>query len=227
MLWRIRIVWRSVRRFGIRATWVALGARAHGAIQKIGEFAALSRLVSERQPAVVLEIGSREGGSYWAWCRLATPTATLVSIDFPGTDEWTARLRGYPREHQTQRLIRADSHDPNTLEAVRDLEGAVDLLFIDGDHGYDGVRADFETYAPLVKPGGLIAFHDVVPHLDPTCQVDRLWNQLRDVYETREFVDSDYDVQGGWAGIGVIFWAGAGDLASWPPGGKDATPPAG
>jgi predicted O-methyltransferase YrrM len=126
-----------------------------------------------------------------------------------------------PARAQAQRLIRADSHDPHTLRSVRDLEGAVDLLFIDGDHGYDGVRADFENYAPLVKPGGLIAFHDIVPHVDPSCQVDRLWNKLRNVYETREFVDSDDDVNGGWAGIGVIFWNGASDLARWQPDGKD------
>ena len=37
----------------------------------------------------------------------------------------------------------------------------LDLLFIDGDHSYDGVRADFELYGRLVRPGGLIALHDV------------------------------------------------------------------
>src|SRR4051812_18854678 len=112
MLWRVRVIWQSVRSFGIRATWLAVGAIRRGAVQKVGEFAALSRVLSELQPNVVLEIGTHEGGSYWAWCRLATPTATLVSVDFPGTDEAAARLRGYLRQEQSQRLIRADSHDP-------------------------------------------------------------------------------------------------------------------
>ena len=39
----------------------------------------------------------------------------------------------------------------------------LDFLFIDGDHSYDGVKADFEMYAPMVRPGGLIAFHDINP----------------------------------------------------------------
>ena len=81
---------------------------------------------------------------------------------------------------------------------------------------------DFENYAPLVKPGGLIAFHDIVPHLDPSADVERFWNQLRDAYETRKFVDSDYGHH--WpmgAGIGVIFWNGAGDLAKWQPEDED------
>jgi len=38
---------------------------------------------------------------------------------------------------------------------------AVDLLFIDGDHSYEGCRLDFEMYRDLVAPDGLIVFHDI------------------------------------------------------------------
>lgn len=34
------------------------------------------------------------------------------------------------------------------------------LLFIDGAHDYASVRADYEKFAPWVKVGGYIAFHD-------------------------------------------------------------------
>jgi hypothetical protein len=94
MLWRIRIVWRSVRRFGIRATWVALGARAHGAIQKIGEFADLSRLVSERQPTVVLEIGTIDcdGFEVETLLHLHAHRAGLAVVEVPSYEE--ARISG-------------------------------------------------------------------------------------------------------------------------------------
>ena len=36
----------------------------------------------------------------------------------------------------------------------------VGLLFIDGNHRYVGVRADFEAWYAHVVPGGVIAFHD-------------------------------------------------------------------
>ena len=36
----------------------------------------------------------------------------------------------------------------------------ISLMFIDGDHRYEGVRADFEYWDPYVVPGGKIAFHD-------------------------------------------------------------------
>ena len=35
-----------------------------------------------------------------------------------------------------------------------------DLAFIDADHGYESVRFDAGCAARLVRPGGLVAFHD-------------------------------------------------------------------
>lgn len=36
----------------------------------------------------------------------------------------------------------------------------IDLLFVDGDHSYQGVKRDIEAWTPYVKRGGLILFHD-------------------------------------------------------------------
>lgn len=36
----------------------------------------------------------------------------------------------------------------------------VDVIFIDGDHTYEGCRADFERYSPFLKESGYIFFHD-------------------------------------------------------------------
>jgi len=42
-------------------------------------------------------------------------------------------------------------------------EPPVDLVFIDGDHGYDAIRADWEGWSPLVATGGVVALHDSRP----------------------------------------------------------------
>lgn len=42
------------------------------------------------------------------------------------------------------------------------------LIFIDGLHTFAGVIADFYCYAPKVKVGGYIAFHDTGKHIVPT-----------------------------------------------------------
>ena len=106
-------------------------------------------------------------------------------------------------------LIRGDSHDSRTLERVKKILGGeeLDFLFIDGDHTYEGVRRDFEMYSPLVRRGGVVAFHDIVPHdraHDPYGQVGvpKFWSEIKSRYRHLEIVK---DWSQGWAGIGVLF----------------------
>lgn len=37
------------------------------------------------------------------------------------------------------------------------------FIFVDGDHTYEGIKQDILNYYPLLKPGGIIAFHDFLP----------------------------------------------------------------
>ncbi len=39
--------------------------------------------------------------------------------------------------------------------------GSIDLLFIDGDHSYDGCLADWRAYKGLLAPGACVVFHDI------------------------------------------------------------------
>jgi GT2 family glycosyltransferase/predicted O-methyltransferase YrrM len=210
----------STIRDGVSEAAWALAAEAleHEAMQKEAELAGLLDLVAERPPGCVVEIGTARGGSFYAWCRLARPDALLVSVDLPDgpfgggyTDEDVARFRTWAQPGQTLEFIRADSHDPATVERVREvLNGRqVDLLFVDGDHTYYGARKDFELYAPLVAQDGLIAFHDVLPHPQmPECKVDVLWREVREGYDHREFLEPGHDRGWGpWGGIGVLFAA--------------------
>jgi predicted O-methyltransferase YrrM len=51
----------------------------------------------------------------------------------------------------------------DSLAAAQKLEakrGAIDFIFIDGDHSYEACKADIAAWAPFVKRGGSIAFHD-------------------------------------------------------------------
>jgi predicted O-methyltransferase YrrM len=55
---------------------------------------------------------------------------------------------------------------------------SVDLLYIDGGHTLDVVRQDISLYLPLVKPGGIVCFHDFNSHywVDVTTAV---WEEVR------------------------------------------------
>jgi cephalosporin hydroxylase len=126
--------------------------------------------VAYLKPKVVLEIGTANGGTLFLFTRVASQMPIIISIDLPG-----GRFGGGYPKYKTYLykqfakqgriyLLRRDSHDPKTLEEVKSiLDGQkVDFLFIDGDHSYNSVKQDFEMYSPLVKEGGIIAFHDIV-----------------------------------------------------------------
>ena len=180
------------------------------------EINAFLNLLARRPPATIFEIGIDKGGTFFLLSRLATPDAFLLSLDLPAGEpgaypRWRERLyRGFARERQRIELVRENSHDPRTLEKTKRLLGGrnLDLLFIDGDHSYSGVKKDFEMYSPLVAADGLIAFHDIVPGPETSVGgVPQFWNELKQTHQFIEFV-KDWK-QGGW-GIGVLPSAGTG-----------------
>jgi hypothetical protein len=56
---------------------------------------------------------------------------------------------------------------------------AIDYLHIDADHHYEGVRLDFDLFAPLVREDGVITLHDSGNYREP-CGVPRLIEELRE-----------------------------------------------
>ena len=158
-----------------------------------------------------MEIGTADGGTLFMLSRVADPAALLVSLDLPGGKfgggypKWKTKLfREMRLPAQRIELLRADSHEPGSLARVRELLGGrpLDLLFIDGDHTYAGVKQDFEMYGPLVRPGGLIGFHDINEHPDRSFggDVPRFWEELKATRDVEEFIENP----GQGYGIGVL-----------------------
>jgi cephalosporin hydroxylase len=144
------------------------------------------RQIQVLRPRYVVELGTAHGGTLLLWSRVAHPEATLITIDLPGGQFGGGssilrvpliRRLGLPR--QKIHIIRADSHSGGTLEQTRTyLDGhAADFLFIDADHTESGVRADYRMYSPLVRPGGIIGFHDIAIQ-SPEYGVQTLWKEL-------------------------------------------------
>ena len=102
--------------------------------------------------------------------------------------------QAFVKPKQNLHLIRADSHSEKTLKEVQKIfqKEPLDFLFIDGDHSYEGVKRDFELYSPLVKEGGLIGLHDILPRQDlPNIQVERFWKEIKDQYKSREIIGAE------------------------------------
>jgi predicted O-methyltransferase YrrM len=175
-----------------------------GPSQIASELLGFLETVREMRPRSIVEIGTGLGGTTVLLTRVAADDAIVVSVDLP---------LGYPRERlvaaakrDSQRVhcLRDDSHAPETRDKVQALLGgrSIDVLFIDGDHSAEGVRADLALYAPLVRPGGWIGFHDIVPGpYEFVGGVPELWAELKETREAREFVD---DWSQGGLGIGAF-----------------------
>jgi cephalosporin hydroxylase len=183
------------------------------AMQLSEEFSGLLRLYQELRPRNVLEIGTAKGGTLFAFATLAGPGARLISLDLPTRrfggggyllDRRWAMYAEFAYPSQQLHLIRADSHAPSSLQQVRELLAgdSLDFLFIDGDHRYEGVKADYEMFGPLVRPGGLIAFHDIVGHTPALIGgVPRFWAEVKAGQDASELVRSP--TQDGF-GIGIL-----------------------
>jgi hypothetical protein len=61
------------------------------------------------------------------------------------------------------KLFVANSQTEETKNKVKEFCPQYDLIFIDGDHSYEGVKRDFELYQELLSPRGHIIFHDIDP----------------------------------------------------------------
>ncbi len=179
--------------------------------QIMSEITALLRIVQESNPKVIVEIGTRGGGTLFLFAR-TTNSEKIISIDLPegpfggGYPFWMVPFFKSFGRKQVIHLIRADSHSEEALGKLKtQLKGGeVDFLFIDGDHTYHGVKQDFHMYSPLVRKGGIVAFHDIVAHdLKDGCEVDKFWNEVKVGYRNVEIVERQNQK---CAGIGVLYF---------------------
>lgn len=176
------------------------------------EILQLAGLIQKHQPRTVVEIGTANGGTLFLWSKLAHPKAVVVSVDLPGGVHgggypfWRTFLyKRFAPKNQRICLIRANSQSLKSLQKLQSMLGGekIDFLFIDGDHTYNGVKADFYNYSPLVSPNGIIVFHDICQHPPAAnCQVDVFWQEIRNRYRHTEFIENPNQ---GWGGIGVLF----------------------
>ena len=74
------------------------------------------------------------------------------------------------RQQQQGRGCRYHHHLNRSTDAAGSFaNGSIDVLFIDGLHTYDGVRADLEAYWPKLKHRSLLILNDWVPHWTCPC----------------------------------------------------------
>ena len=158
-----------------------------------------------RNANALLEVGSSFGGTLAQMASVMQRGSKIVSVD-AALDETPKFLNPVASLKETCRQIAAlgasvelfigDSHSAQLIEKVSDY-APFDFAFIDGDHTYEGVKADWENYGPMAS---VVGFHDIgggVP------EVAQFWRELK---ESGEFRTAERCVTGdGVFGIGVVF----------------------
>jgi len=184
------LLWPS-RRPGYASAWHGHVAFAHW-------------LVQAARPRLVVELGTEHGVSYASFCH-AVAAANLRTKCF-AIDTWLgdaetglygesvyADLKRFNDTYYSafSTLLRS------TFDAALDKfeNRSVDLLHIDGQHAYDMVRHDFETWFPKLSEQAVVLFHDIAIRL-PQFGVWQLWEELSSRYRSFTFVHS--------SGLGVL-----------------------
>jgi predicted O-methyltransferase YrrM len=121
----------------------------------------------------IVEIGSFRGRSTVVLASSAPAGAQVVAIDpHAGNDRGPQEISGYELEaaadHEAfETNLRAAGvrdrvvhHRKFSGDAHGDVDGPVDLLFIDGAHRFGPARADIRDWGRRVAPGGTMLIHD-------------------------------------------------------------------
>lgn len=126
-----------------------------------------------RQPGIrtVVEIGSYLGASALALAtglqQAGNRQARVHCIDTwenfgmsEGPRDTFAAFTAHTAAH-AQHIVAVRGWSTDVAPALLAEVGRIDLLFVDGDHSYDGVLADWNIFGPALAPGAAVAFHDI------------------------------------------------------------------
>ncbi len=118
----------------------------------------LALLIIEFGLKEIVELGTRSGNSTLTLLEAARQiNGRVLSIDMDECRETQQKVATAGLADGWRFIQMADLEVPD-----EQLPPHIDLLFIDTNHLYDHTMAELRKYAPTVRPGGWIAFHDYV-----------------------------------------------------------------
>ena len=127
-------------------------------------------LMRELAPKVFVELGVKQGESYFSFCQSAAENK--INVRCYGVDSWRGDIQTGELDPEIQHEVAEYNWQYSSFsqlktmlfaEALGDFPDAtIDLLHIDGTHTYSDVKTDFESWLPKLSSNGIILFHDVI-----------------------------------------------------------------
>ena len=179
--------WLSAESYWIPSHLVDSAWLQHGAFA--------SWLVAHLRPRTIVELGTHNGYSFFAFCeaasRLGLPTQCFALDTWRGDDH-----AGFYDEHIFQLVSEvSEVQYPSTSTLIRgffddalDLfePESIDLLHIDGRHGFEDAKHDFESWKTKLSERAVVLFHDIAEH-ENGFEVWMLWQELSEIYPSFSF----------------------------------------
>jgi predicted O-methyltransferase YrrM len=166
-------------------------------------------LARSLRPKVCVEIGSARGKSACA-VGLALRRiggGKLYAIDPHSTTDWNDTDSVDTLTIMKAHLEKAGVTDyveiirKTSGEAAKGWDKKIDLIFIDGDHSYEGVKADWDLFLPHLSEFAVVVFHDTIWDLRPDAKsgrtdmgVPRFVDELRAAGYPVITLDNDFGV---------------------------------
>jgi hypothetical protein len=143
-------------------------------------------LVDELRPRSIVELGTHFGFSFFVFAEAVRRLG--VDAELFALDSWEGDDQAGFYDEDVYEAVRAiaERDYPDSTHLLRGYfsesrhaiaDDSVDLLHIDGRHGYDDALEDYEEWRATVRDGGVILFHDISERSEGF-GVWRLWEEL-------------------------------------------------
>jgi len=103
---------------------------------------------------VIVEIGSFYGASMAIFGLTSDESVRIYCVDLAIKPDLSTNIIKYGLSGKVA-ILPGDS-----AEVAKRWKLPIDFLFIDGGHSYENEMSDSEKWAPFVKKGGIVAWHD-------------------------------------------------------------------
>lgn len=119
----------------------------------------------------IFEIGTFNGATTWAMAQMAEPDAQIWTLDLPpeefdatqGPENFSGSQVGSKFHNTPQAAQITQLWGDSTQFDYSPYWGNMDFVFVDAAHDYEHGVIDSRTALKLVRPGGVVFWHDFVP----------------------------------------------------------------